>query len=142
MTSAASGLSTKTGRRRQIAAVDHLVQGVDDRLGAADGEGGDDHPATAIDRAAEEIKAGTVGLVEGLVMAIPVGAFHQEHVDVFRQHRIAQERRPRTTDIAGEHQPQPAPVLFQIEHHPGRTQDVAGVDQSDPRARDRFEDGR
>ncbi len=66
---------------------------------------------------------------------VAVGALHQQHVDLGRGDRVAQERHAQPADVAREHQAHLAALLLQFEHNAGRAQDVAGLHQAGDDAR-------
>ena len=114
-----------------FALFDHDMQVVDQVLGASHGEGGDDDLAAPFDGAQDHFAQLVVGFLRVAVRFVAVGAFHEQVIGPAGQHRVAQQGQPTPADIAGEPQAvlagAVAILLFDIQHHSCRAQDMPGV---------------
>ena len=89
----------------QPAGLDELVQRVNEQLRSAHRERRDDHLAAVVQCAGEQ----RLDLVRqtgvSRVLAVAVGAFDEQHVDVLDRFRVAQNRVAAAADVAAEQQP-------------------------------------
>jgi hypothetical protein len=73
-------------------------------LGAADGEGRDEHVAAAFARRGEDVLHLGEGPFAGAVQAVAVGGLEQHGVGLLDPHGIAQDGRVGLAEVAGEHE--------------------------------------
>ena len=117
----------KDGDARQLAFFRELVQGEDDVLGTAYGEGGDDDLALLLDGVFDEFQDFVIAARFGHVTAIAVGAFDLEEVHVFHRFGITQDIVIPSANIAGEEVAELLAVLTDIKDHLGGAQNVTGI---------------
>ena len=110
------------------------MEGINDLLRAADGEGGDDDLAFALEGLEHELADLGIGVGFGGMFARAVSALDLEIIHVFHGLRVAQNVVVAATDVAAEQVPEPAPVLADVQHHLRGAEDVAGVAEGDGHA--------
>jgi hypothetical protein len=80
------------GKPRQGLALEGAGQEVQQQLSTADGEHGDQDLAPGLDRLADNFPGLDGRLVQGAVIAVAVGGFHEHEVRVFERHGVAVQR--------------------------------------------------
>jgi magnesium transporter len=68
-----------------------------------------------------------LGLLDGLVIAVAVGAFAQDHIGLLKGHGLGQQTVHITPHITGEGQSQHSVAVVQAQVHGRAAQDVAGI---------------
>ena len=104
-------------------------QVVDQVLGAADGEGRDQHVAAILVGLLQDAEKFFERVVAAAVVAVAVGGLHQQHVGLFENRRAAHQRRAVVAQVAGEHQAPSAAQVVDIQLDDGRAEDVPGIVQ-------------
>ena len=107
------------------------AQEVEDLLGAAHGEGGDDDVAAPAQGAVNDL--GQLGGVAPHLLVVPVavGGLHDHVVRPGEQHRVPEDGLVEVADIAGEHDGLAHAVLRQVHGDAGGAQQVPGVAEGD-----------
>ena len=127
----AQGAVHEDGHARQLPRQRQLVQGIDDLLRAADGEGRDDDLAFALEGFAHHLAHLGVGVGFWRMLARAVGALDLQVIHVLHRLRVAQDVVVAPPDVAAEEVAELAPVLADIQNHLRRPQDVPGVAEGD-----------
>ena len=108
------------------------VQAVEHRLGATDGEAGDEQHAAALNGAADDVGEGVLGVAR-VVQSIAVGRLEDEHVGhVGHVRRRGQDRVVGAAEVAGEEDR----AAGTLHAHEGGAQDVARRSPGDPQGAD------
>src|SRR5579859_6624170 len=103
------------------------MQGVDNLLRAADREGRDDHLAFVFQSLQHQLRDLGSGVVLRRVLAVAVGAFNLQVIDLLYWLGVAQNVVPTTANVTTEQVTELAPVFPDIEYHLRGAQDVARV---------------
>ena len=121
-------------QERDLAALDQAVELPDHLLGAADGERRDEQHALGLVDHADGLGEDPDRLVLRLVFAATVRALDEDVVRGGQDGRVAQDRRPGSTQIAGAHDDPLLATLHFLDAQPddGRPQDVARVEERRP----------
>ncbi len=114
---------------RQVAPLDQVVETVDQLLCTADGEGGHDDLAPLLHRLADDLFQLVVGVLIIGVLAVAVGAFHDQHVGPVEKHGVIENGPVGAAQITGEDDARrlPRARVVHVEHDQGRPQHVPGV---------------
>ena len=108
------------------------VEGIDDFLCAANGEGGDDEFAfllgAGVEHGHEEF---LLGILEGIVDAVAIGGFHDEVVDLREGFGVFEYVFAVSAYVAGVAQLDDAAAVAYFEVHTATAQDVAGIVELD-----------
>src|SRR5262249_35390358 len=117
--------------RTQLLALEGAGEEEEQELGAADGEGRDED-ASASGRGLAGGGAGLDGgALEGLVVAVAVGGFHEDQVGVLEGRWVLVEGCAARADVAGEDDDFGGAVFADRDLEAGGAQDVAGFDGAD-----------
>ncbi len=108
------------------------MQGIDDLLGTAHREGGDDNLAAAAIGLGHHTPQGSLGLFRGFVLAVAVGALNDEIVYVMDRAGVSQDGQVFAAQVPAESQPALLAVLLDIEDGNGRAQNVPRVAKGGP----------
>ena len=111
------------------------MQVIDDLLSATHGEGRDDDLAILVVGFRDHPTQNLPGLFRRLVLTVAVSALGDQIIDAFHRFGIAQDGQVFAPDVAGEHEPEFAPILLDVENDEGGSQNVAGVVEAQRDAR-------
>ena len=126
------GAVDEDGDGRDFAAVAELDEVVDDFLGAAEGERGDEDLAAAAEGADDAVAQFLAGIEGVVVETVAVGGFGDENIDVLELDGIVQEREIAAAEVEGQRDAQVIAAGFRdFDEGKGGAEDVAGIDVGD-----------
>jgi hypothetical protein len=126
------GESTKIGMSSSL-------QEVEDRLGAAHGEAGDDHLPSPARRPIHDLEEAALRVLRRLVVPVPVGGLREDHLGGARGLGVPQERHPAPPEVPGEDEARRPRRLLHREVDDRGAEDVARVGEAGGRAGDGLE---
>ena len=112
-----------------------VAKQVQDFLGAADGEGGNEDVAPPVVRVLDDRRDLPDGGLPVPVQPVAVGAFHEHQVGLRVPRRVLQDRRAVLAEVAAEDQLALDAAVLQPDLDAGGTQDVPGIHVPDRHAR-------
>ena len=128
----------------ELALAHQLDEVADQLLRPLDREGRDEHRAPRIDRGADLVAEHDAAVLGGGVdaVAVAIGALAEDVVEAARPGRVRVEELVVGADVGGEEDADGALAVLRLDLDRGRAEEMAGVPEPRPDARQRLEPGR
>ena len=112
---------------RQLPGEGELVEGINDLLGPADGERGDDHLAAEFESVEHQTSHLLVGISFGSVLARAVRAFYLQVIHLVHRFGISQDVVSTAAHVTAKQVTEFASVFEHIQYHLRRAKDMTGI---------------